>query len=217
MKVIEEYHLDAEILMVDDVSEDRTRQEIQELSAQHPRVRLVTKELPRGMGAALRAAIAEARGVWAVMVNGDISDPMEAIPEFRHKIMEENCDLVFLNRYSDNIDHRTIRWSYKFYQFCFRHLQYLTVGASYRDITYGYRAFRLNFVRKLDLRGVGFEISPECSIKAFLEKGKIGEVPGQQTQRTMGVSKFRFRRVLKGYMLVLLRGALHRLGIMRYY
>jgi hypothetical protein len=67
------------------------------------------------------------------------------------------------------------------------------------------------------LTGIGFEISPECSVKTFLEKGKVGEAYGKQTCRTIGVSKFKFRKVWKGYVEVLLRGMLHRFGILRYY
>lgn len=215
--VINRYNLDAEILMVDDVSEDATRSEILTLSSKDPRFRLIEKSLPRGMGASIRAGIASARGEWAVIVNGDLSDPLEAIPVFQRLIMEEKCDLVLLNRYLKQEDHSQVRWSYKFYQFLFRYCQYFAVGASYRDITYGYRAFRLAFIRKLSLTGIGFEISPECSVKTFLEKGKVGEAYGKQTCRTIGVSKFKFRKVWKGYVEVLLRGMLHRFGILRYY
>lgn len=217
LAVIGQYSLNAEILMVNDVSEDATRSEILELSKKDSRFRLVEKELPRGMGAAIRAGIADARGVWAVMVNGDLSDPLEAIPEFQRQIMEDGCDLVLLNRYHNQNDHSQVRWSYRFYQFLFRYCQYLAVGAGYRDITYGYRAFRLAFVRKLSLTGIGFEISPECSVKTFLAKGKVGEAYGKQTRRTIGVSKFKFRKVWKGYVEVLLRGMLHRLKVVRYF
>ena len=217
LAVIARYHLDAEILMVDDVSGDATKSEIVALSRTDPRFRLVEKSLPRGMGAAIRAGVADARGVWAVMVNGDLSDPLEAIPEFQRLIMQEKCDLVLLNRYGKQDDHSQVKWSYRFYQFLFRYCQYLAVGAAYRDITYGYRAFRLDFVRKLSLTGVGFEISPECSVKTFLAKGRVGETYGKQTRRTIGVSKFKFRQVWKGYVEVLLRGMLHRFGLAKYF
>ncbi len=214
--IIDQYHLDAEVVMIDDCSQDTTAREISALAAADPRFRLVKKELPRGMGAAIRAGIQNAKGTWAVVVNGDISDPFEAIPQFQKKIMEEGCDLVLLNRYTNKTDHRTIRRSYKFFQFCFRLLLRIGIGMRQPDITYGYRAFRLSFIRKLRLQSVGFEISPECSVKAFLAGGRIGEVGGQQTQRKIGQSKFYFSRVFKGYALVILRGTLHRFHLRDY-
>jgi dolichol-phosphate mannosyltransferase len=214
-KILKSYGLDAEVLMVDDCSQDATRAEIQELSEADPRFRLVTKQLPRGMGAAIRAAIHEARGQWAVMVNGDLSDPLEAIPQFRENILRDGCDLVLLNRYSNDEDYKKIKWSYRFYQFWFRWLLWVMVGMRFRDVTYGYRAFRLDAVRRLNLESDGFEISPECSIKIYLAGGKIGEVSGQCGHRTIGKSKFYFRRVFRGYFLCLARGLLHRLHIRR--
>ena len=211
--LIARFRLDAEVLMVDDCSEDRTREEILALADADPRFRLVTKPLPRGMGASIRAAIAAARGQWAVMVNGDLSDPLEAIPKFREKIMDARCDLVLLNRYSNDEDYRTIRWSYRFFQLGFRFLMRCAIGMPQRDVTYGFRAFRLDFVRRLKLESVGFEISPECSLKAYFVGGKIGEVTGQQGRRTVGASKFFFRRVFKGYFQIFLRGVLHRLRL----
>ena len=215
-RVLDRYSLNAEVLMVDDCSLDATAAQISELSARDPRFRLVKKSLPRGMGSAIRAGIGEAKGVWAAVVNGDISDPLEAIPRFQACIMKDGCDLVLLNRYTSRENQKTIRWSYKFYQLCFRGLLWILVGMRYRDITYGYRAFRLSFIRKLNLHSDGFEISPECSVKAFLAGGRIGEVPGQQTHRKIGSSKFYFRRVFKGYFAVLVKGLLHRLRLRPY-
>ena len=142
-----------------------------------------------------------------------LSDPLEAIPAFREKILKDGCDLVLLNRYSNDMDYRAIRWSYRFYQFWFRVLVRTMVGMPYRDITYGYRAFRLDFARRLNLTSDGFEISPESSIKTYLLGGRIGEVAGQPGRRKIGKSKFYFRRVFKGYFYYLVRGALHRLRL----
>ena len=69
------------------------------------------------------------------------------------------------------------------------------------------------FLRSLDLRSNGFEISPEITLKAHFSGARIGQVPGRQTTRTRGTSSFRFVRVATGYARVLLGGLGMRLGL----
>ena len=201
----------SEILIVDDCSDDYTFREAFIYSQKDSRVKALHKGLPRGIGNAIKFAIKHAKGTMGVVVMGDLVDPLDRIADFRKKILEDKYHLCLLSRYLDREDYKNIPFSYKFYQWGFRWLSRLLVGIKFRDITYAYRAFNIDYVRKLNLTSSRFEISPEISFKVFLSGGKIYEVKGRQGRRTAGQSKFLFFKAGFGYTRVLLEAAILRL------
>jgi dolichol-phosphate mannosyltransferase len=204
--VIKKYNLNTEILIIDDCSDDYTFREAFILEGKNSKVRALHKGLPRGIGNTIRHGIENARGKVGVVVMGDCVDPLSAIPDFRRKIVEEGYHLVLLSRYLNPEDSETIPFSYKFYHFGFRIFCKYLIGISLRDITYAFRGFDLDFIKRLDLESNGFEISPEVTIKTWLNSGKVCEIRGKQGRRLQGESKFFFSKVGFGYTRILLKG-----------
>ena len=196
-----------EIVIVDDASTDATYQRGSELAERDSRIRILHKDEPRGLGRAIRHALPHVRGKLAVVVMADGVDPLEtAVPQFCDKILVEGCHLVLLCRYTTPSDSNSIPFSYRFFQSGFRLVTKYGLGVQFRDTTYAFRAFDVDFVRKLALKSEGFEISPETTFKVILAGGKVGEVPGRQTRRLRGKSKFRFLKAFRGYSRVVLEG-----------
>ena len=196
-----------EVIIVDDASIDGTYERGLRLAERDPRIKILHKDQPRGLGRAVRHALSHVRGKVAVVVMADGVDPLEtAVPQFCDKILVEGCHLVLLSRYAVPSDSDSIPFSYKFFQSGFRLLTKYGLGIRFRDTTYAFRAFDADFVRTLGLKGEGFEISPEITFKVILAGGKVGEVSGRQTRRVRGISKFRFLSALRGYSRVVLEG-----------
>jgi len=86
-----------ELILVNDASPDDAWQVMQELSASDPRV--VSLSLSRNFGqhAAITAGLAEARGRYAVVMDGDLQDPPEDVPRFYAKALE-GYEVVFARR-----------------------------------------------------------------------------------------------------------------------
>jgi len=189
-----------EIVIVDDASTDATYQRGLELAGQDSRIKILRKDQPRGLGRAVRHALPEVRGKLAVVVMADGVDPLEtAVPQFCDKILFDGCHLVLLSRYAVPSDSDSIPFSYKFFQSGFRLITRYGLGIRFPDTTYAFRAFDVDFIRRLGLKGEGFEISPEVTFKVILAGGKVGEVSGRQTRRLRGKSKFRFLKAFRGY------------------
>lgn len=208
--LIDGLRVNAEILIVDDCSDDYTFREAFIYSKKDPRVRPLHKGLPRGIGNAIRLGIEQARGIMGVVVMGDLVDPLDKIADFKEKIIEEGYKLCLLCRYHERDDYKDIPFSYKFYHWGFRWLSRLLVGIKLKDTTYAFRAFNLDYMRSLGLKGTQFEISPEITFKVFLSGGKICEIKGRQGRRTSGQSKFIFSKAGYGYTKVLIEAALRR-------
>jgi glycosyltransferase involved in cell wall biosynthesis len=213
VRLVDELGIPAEILIVDDCSDDYTFREAFLLSSRYPKVEALHKGLPRGLGTAVRFGIDHAKGRVGVVVMGDGVDPIAAISDFRDRIIDHGDQLVLLSRYMARGDARSIPFSYRFYQAVYRFLCRTLVGLPFRDPTYAFRGFDLDFVRTLGLQSSGFEISPELTLKAWLNGGRIFELRGQQGRRVAGESKFVFSHQALGYARVLLQAAVaYRLG-----
>ncbi|MEO7804069.1 MAG: glycosyltransferase family 2 protein [Actinomycetota bacterium] len=210
-ELLDDYGIAAEILIVDDCSDDYTFREAYRLEAKFPRVRALHKGLPRGIGNAIMFGVDHAVGGTGVVVMGDLVDPLEALPDMHRKI-REGFHLCLISRYARPEDSRSIPTTYRFYQWCFRRALKWMVGMNVKDSTYAFRAFDLDFIRSLKLNSSGFEISPEMTIKSYLAGGRITNLPGRQGKRLHGESKFAFSREGWGYAKVLFAGLGQRLS-----
>jgi glycosyltransferase involved in cell wall biosynthesis len=70
-----------ELLLVDDASSDRTGELLDELADRDPRVRVLSLSRNFGHQAALTAGLEHARGDVVAMLDGDLQDPPELLPE----------------------------------------------------------------------------------------------------------------------------------------
>jgi glycosyltransferase involved in cell wall biosynthesis len=86
-----------ELVIADDGSRDRTPQELAELAAADERVKVVTLSRNFGHQAALTAALEHTSGDVVVMLDGDLQDPPELIPEMLDR-WREGADVVYAVR-----------------------------------------------------------------------------------------------------------------------
>jgi len=86
-----------EILFVDDGSHDRTWERVAELSKRDGRVRGLRFARNFGHQAALTAGVDAARGRAVVIIDGDLQDPPEVIPEMVEK-WRDGAEVVYAQR-----------------------------------------------------------------------------------------------------------------------
>ncbi|HBS88691.1 MAG: hypothetical protein A2W91_18795 [Bacteroidetes bacterium GWF2_38_335] len=89
---------DFEIICVDDGSSDSTLSELLEYRKKEPRVKAI--ELSRNFGhqAAYTAGLEYSKSGFVVMMDGDLQDPPELIPEMYRKLTEEDFDIIYGKR-----------------------------------------------------------------------------------------------------------------------
>jgi glycosyltransferase involved in cell wall biosynthesis len=73
--------LDAEVLVVDDGSSDRTAAVVEDAARNEPRVRVV-RAAHAGKGAAVRRGMLETRGAWRFLADADLAMPVSELPHF---------------------------------------------------------------------------------------------------------------------------------------
>jgi glycosyltransferase involved in cell wall biosynthesis len=175
--------LESQVIVVDDGSTDDTRAIAQAAGA------TVISQANRGKGAAIRAAIAHADGEIAVIQDADMEyDPAE-VPELIEPIIRGSADVVFGSRLRGGKPQR----AHLFWHLVGNRFLSLLTNVLYNttlsDMETGYKAFRLDVLRSLDLREDGFGIEPEITAKVCKRGLRIYELPISYYGRTRDEGK----------------------------
>lgn len=182
-----------DVLIVDDGSPDGTGRRVDEWSAREPRVRAIHRPRKMGLGTAyvtgFTRALAEGYEV-VIEMDADFSHRPDYVPALIEKA--KNFDLVIGSRYID--EGGTSGWGW--------HRRLLSKGANIfargmlgfetRDCTAGFRCFRAEALRKIDLASVlaeGYSFQVEMLFRILKSGGRVAEVPIIFEERRHGRSK----------------------------
>ena len=176
LRRVDEPDLDKEIIVVDDGSTDETAR-ILDAWQPNGNARIVVRQQNRGKGAAIRAAVPHVSGEIAVIQDADLEyDPVD-VPALIEPIERGAADVVFGSRLSGGRPQRA---------FLFWHLvgnRFLSLvtnvlyNTTLHDIETGYKAFRADVLRRLDLRSDDFRVEAEIAAKCCLLGLRIYELP----------------------------------------
>jgi glycosyltransferase involved in cell wall biosynthesis len=196
--------LDKQIVVVDDGSTDGTWELVERWRDGRDDVVAIRQE-NRGKGAAIRAAIPHADGDVAVIQDADLEYDPADVPALIEPIERGVADVVFGSRLSGGKPQR----AYMFWHLVGnRFLSLLTnvlFNTTISDMETGYKAFRIEVLRSLDLRQDDFAIEPEITGKVCKQKLRVYELPIAYYGRTYAEGKkitwrdgFKAIRVLVG-------------------
>jgi glycosyltransferase involved in cell wall biosynthesis len=178
--------VEKQIVVVDDGSTDETAG-ILRASAGDDLV--VIRQENRGKGAAIRAAIPHADGDICVIQDADLEYDPDDVPELIQPIVDGVADVVYGSRLSGGRPQR----AYLFWHRVGNRFLSLVAGVLYNttltDMETGYKAFRTDVLRGLDLREDGFSIEPEITGRICRQRLRIYELPISYYGRTYAEGK----------------------------
>jgi glycosyltransferase involved in cell wall biosynthesis len=175
--------VDAQTIVVDDGSRDRTA----EIAEAHGAT--VIRQPNSGKGAAIRAAIAAIDGDVAVIQDADMEyDPAE-VPDLIDPILRGVADVVYGSRLRGGGAQRAYLFWHLVGNRFLSLLTSLLYNTTLSDMETGYKAFRADVLRSLDLRENRFGIEPEITAKICKRKLRIYELPISYYGRTFDEGK----------------------------
>jgi glycosyltransferase involved in cell wall biosynthesis len=181
-----------EIIIVDDCSTDRTPDIALQLSQLHSQVRIVRHAKNAGKTKALKTGFALTTGDIVIVQDADLEyDPGE-IPEVIQPILDGKADVVYGSRFLVRKAARVLYFSHYLANQFLTFLSNLFTNLNMTDVETGYKAFRGDIIRNMDItsRGFGFEIEVTAKVSKLAKRRcVIYEVPISYYGRTYAEGK----------------------------
>jgi glycosyltransferase involved in cell wall biosynthesis len=163
-----------ELIVVDDCSNDGTRDLLTELQARHG-FKLLMQPKNGGKGSALRRGFQEVTGDLMVIQDADLEYSPEEYPELIELICQGRADVVYGSRFIGR--HRV----FLFTHYAGNRLLTLITNVLYNtmltDMETCYKVMRAEVLRAMTLESDGFGIEPEMTAKIFKRGYRVYEVP----------------------------------------
>jgi len=205
---------EADLLIVDDNSPDGTGQWCDEKAAQDTRLRCLHREGKLGLGTAAIAGFAYAiENDYDVLVNldADFSHHPRYLPQLLGRYAsEEPVDVVIGSRYTKGGGVKGWPLSRRMMSRCVNLYGRCLLGLPVNDISGSFRCYRVDLLRKLDLKQIhsrGYSFYEEILWRLKRVGARFAEVPIEFVDREFGQSKINSREAVAALLI------LFRLGV----
>jgi len=175
--------LEREIIVVDDLSTDGTREILREY-APTDSFKLFLHDRNRGKGAALRTGFAQTTGDIVLVQDADLEyDPRE-YGKLLEPILEGKADVVYGSRFMGGDAKRTLFfWHYLGNRFLTTFSNIFT-NLNLSDMETCFKVFRGELIRKIKIRENRFGFEPEITSKIAKSRARVYEVGISYAGRT---------------------------------
>ena len=179
--------VDMEVVVVDDGSRDGTREVLADLARRLP-IRAFFHERNRGKGAAIRTALAEAKGEIVIIQDADLEYDPEDYPRLIEPIVQGTTNVVYGSRYLSHQNPLPLT-HFKVAVLLLNAMANILYGTRLTDEATCYKVFRTSLLKSLPLRCERFEFCPEVTAKVAKRGERILELPIRYHYRTRAQGK----------------------------
>ena len=176
-KVIKFDLYEKEIIIVDDCSTDTSKDIIKNLAINNSEIRAFFLEKNLGKGGALKRGIQEAKGDIILIQDADLEYDPKDYTALLKPFSETDADVVYGSRFLGGEYVRLhFFWHFlanKLLTFCSN----IVTNLNMTDMETGYKAFKKNAIRSIEIKENSFGIEPEITVKLAKKKYIFYEVP----------------------------------------
>ena len=164
IKRVQAAPVEKEIILVDDYSNDGSRERVQSLGEQ-PNVRAVLHDYNQGKGAALRSGFAAATGDVVLIQDADLEYDPNDYPKLLGPIVANDADVVYGSRFAGGETHRVLYFWHSVGNRFLTLLSNMMSNLNLTDMEVCYKVFRREIIQSIDLKENRFGFEPEVTAR----------------------------------------------------
>lgn len=185
-----------EIILVDDGSTDRSREILTRLQTENGRsgdslnaIRVFFQEKNQGKGAAIKAALSHVTGDVIIIQDADLEYDPKDYPTLLEPIQTGLADVVYGTRFYGGGAHRVLFFWHYVGNLLLTLISNMITNLNLSDMEVGYKVFRAEAVKGIDLKSQRFGFEPEITVKLAKKQCRFYEVPISYHGRTYAEGK----------------------------
>ena len=166
--------LEKEIILVDDMSTDGTREHLKELECKY---KVFYHDKNQGKGAAIRTGLAHITGDIMVIQDADLEYDPADYQDLVKLIVEDKADVVYGSRLTGAKPSRSFMFTHLLGNKLLTFTTNVLYGATLTDMETCYKAFRTSFLEGIQIKSDRFDFEPEITAKILKKKARLYELP----------------------------------------
>ncbi len=186
-----DFQIPKEIILVDDGSGDQsrtilTRLQEEKARAQDPlnQIRVFFQPVNQGKGAALKTALSHVTGDIVIVQDADLEYDPKDYPSLLAPIQAGQADVVYGTRFAGGGAHRVHFFWHSMGNRMLTLLSNMLTNLNLSDMEVGYKVFRAEVLKGIDLKSKRFGFEPEITVKLAKRGCRFYEVPISYHGRT---------------------------------
>lgn len=166
--------LEKEIILVDDMSTDGSREKLKDLENKY---KIFYHEQNKGKGAAIRTAMTNITGDIMVIQDADLEYDPKDYRELIELIIDNKADVVYGSRLTGAKPSRSFMFTHWLGNKVLTLTTNILYGATLTDMETCYKAFRTTFLKDIEIKSDRFDFEPEITAKVLKKRARLYELP----------------------------------------
>jgi glycosyltransferase involved in cell wall biosynthesis len=167
--------IDKEIILVDDFSNDGTREILKKLGSDLDQIKVFLHDRNKGKGAAIRTGLANATGDLVVIQDADLEYDPEDYHKLLKPILKGKAEVVYGSRFTGE-RRNMLFWHYVGNRFLSL-ITNILYNTTLSDMETCYKMFKREIIQDVEIKAERFEFEPEVTAKILRRGIRIYEVP----------------------------------------
>ena len=186
-----DFQIPKEIILVDDGSQDQSRKILSQLQEENTRakdplnqIKVFFQPINQGKGAALKAALSHVTGDVVIVQDADLEYDPKDYPSLLAPIQAGQADVVYGTRFAGGGAHRVHFFWHSMGNRVLTLLSNMLTNLNLTDMEVGYKVFRAEVLKGIELKSKRFGFEPEITVKLAKKGCRFYEVPISYHGRT---------------------------------
>src|SRR3972149_1912255 len=175
IKRVEDVDLDKEIIVVDDYSNDGTRNILKGLE-RNPGIRVLFHDKNMGKGAALRTGFKHITGNIVIIQDGDLEYNPQEYHRLIKPILDGRADVVYGSRFVTTEERRVLFFWHFLGNSFLTLLSNVCTNLNLSDMETCYKVFKADVIKNINIEEDRFGFEPEITAKVAKRRYRIYEI-----------------------------------------